>query len=120
MRTPKDEYTAKILSMTTVNAAGAACATIFLSQNMRTGMANQQDWRTESYKGMDVHVTALPHDGASAKWDYTVRISQPGEDSSSESELAAESGDDADYASKEEAVQAGFAKGYAMVDALLK
>jgi hypothetical protein len=49
-----------------------------------------------------------------------VRISQPGEDSSSESELTAESGDDADYPSKEEAVQAGFAKGYAMVDELLK
>jgi hypothetical protein len=83
-------------------------------------MANQQDWRTESYKGMDVHVTALPHDDSGSSWDYTVRITQPGEDSSSESELAAESGDDADYPSKEEAVQAGFAKGYAMVDELLK
>ncbi|MEN3293039.1 MAG: hypothetical protein V7642_2292 [Burkholderiales bacterium] len=83
-------------------------------------MADQQDWRTESYKGMDVHVTALPHDPSGSRWDYTVRISQPGEDSSSESELTAESGDDADYPSKEEAVQAGFAKGYAMVDELLK
>jgi hypothetical protein len=83
-------------------------------------MAHEQDWHTESYRGMDVHVSALPHKGKPASWDYTVRIAQPGEDTGSESELTAESGDDADYASRAEAVQAGFAKGYAMVDEMLK
>ncbi|RJG06089.1 hypothetical protein D3870_08790 [Noviherbaspirillum cavernae] len=82
-------------------------------------MAFEQDWRTELYKGMEVHVTALPRDDANSVWDYSVRISQPGDDAGSESELSAQSGDDADYPSEEEAVQAGFVKGYAMVDRLL-
>jgi hypothetical protein len=83
-------------------------------------MTNEQDWQTESYKGLDVHVTALPHDPSRSSWDYTIRIAQPGDDSSSESELTAESGDDADYPNKEAAVQAAFAKAYSMVDELLK
>lgn len=83
-------------------------------------MGIQQDWRTESYKGMDVHVSALPHEGSATKWDYTIRITQPGEDSTSASELTAGSGDDDDYPSKEAAVAAGFARGYAMVDELLR
>ncbi|KIF81501.1 hypothetical protein [Noviherbaspirillum autotrophicum] len=83
-------------------------------------MALKQDWRTESYKGMEVHVCALRHSDVPARWDFTVRITQPGEDSGSESELTAESGDDTDYPSREAAVQAGFEKGYAMVDELLK
>lgn len=83
-------------------------------------MAPKQDWRTESYKGMDVHVCALRRSDVPARWDFTVRITQPGEDSGSESELTAESGDDADYPNREAAVQAGFMKGYALVDALLK
>lgn len=83
-------------------------------------MEKEQDWRTESYKGMDVHVSALPHERSGVTWDYTVRITQPGDDSGSESELAAESGDEADFPSAEAAVQAGFLKGYKMVDDLLK
>jgi hypothetical protein len=83
-------------------------------------MTNEQDWHTESYKGMDVHVSALPREASHSSWDYTVRITQPGDDASSESELAAEAGDDADYPTAEAAVQAAFAKGYAMVDELLK
>jgi hypothetical protein len=81
-------------------------------------MDDLQDWRTEFYRGMDVHVTALPH-GDSALWDYTVRITQPGEDPGSSNELVAQSGDDADYPSREAAVEAGFRKGYAMVDQML-
>ncbi|MGE5649681.1 hypothetical protein [Noviherbaspirillum sp. UKPF54] len=83
-------------------------------------MALKQDWRTESYKGMEVHVSALRHSDVPARWDFTVRITQPGEDAGSESELTGESGDNGDYPSREEAVQAGFEKGYAMVDELLK
>jgi hypothetical protein len=83
-------------------------------------MAFEQDWRTEYYKGMEVHVSALPLDEAESSWDYTVRVTQPGEDASSESELSAESGDDRNYATEEDAVRAGFVKGYAMVDALLQ
>lgn len=83
-------------------------------------MANQQDWRTELYKGMEVHVSALPRDAFRSRWDYTIRITQPGDDASAESELTAQSGDDDDYPSEQAAVQAAFAKGYAMVDALLK
>lgn len=81
-------------------------------------MEPKQNWHTESYKGMEVHVTALARDGAGSSWDYTVRIAQPGEDAGSESELTAESGVDAAYPSEEDAVEAGFVKGYAMVDAL--
>jgi hypothetical protein len=83
-------------------------------------MAHEQDWRTEYYKGMNVNVTGLPRDPLHASWDYTVRITQPGDDSGSESELTAQSGDDADYASREEAVQAGLARGYSLVDDLVK
>jgi hypothetical protein len=81
-------------------------------------MIDRQNWRTEEYKGMDIHVTALHHDEDHSKWDYTVRISDPGVDSSALSVLAAESGDDDDYPTEDAAVQAGFAKGYILVDRL--
>lgn len=83
-------------------------------------MAYEQDWHTEIYKGMEVHVTALPRDDVGASWDFTVRITQPGDDAGSQSELAGQSGDDADYPSEEAALQAGFVKGYALVDELQK
>jgi len=82
-------------------------------------MSYEQNWRTEFYRGMDVHVSALPRDDARATWDYTVRIGQPGEDAASISELMATSGDDAEYPNEAAAVQAALRKGYAMVDALL-
>jgi hypothetical protein len=83
-------------------------------------MEKQENWSTELYKDMEVHVTVLQKEDAAHRWDYTVRISEPGVDASAESELAAESGDDADYASQGEALAAGFARGYAMVDQLRK
>jgi hypothetical protein len=82
-------------------------------------MAYEQDWRTEYYRGMDVHVSALPRNARHTSWDYTVRVTQPGEDASSESELTAQSGDDADFDSEDSAIQAAFLRGYAMVDSLL-
>jgi hypothetical protein len=81
-------------------------------------MTQQQNWRTEQYKEMEVHVSALPRGDARGQWDYTVRVCEPGVDCSAESELAAKSGDDADYPTQEIAVEAGFAKGYAIVDEL--
>lgn len=81
-------------------------------------MEKQQNWSTELYKGLEVHVTTLQKEDAKHQWDYTVRISEPGVDASTESELTAESGDDADYASSDVALAAGFAKGYAMVNEL--
>jgi len=81
-------------------------------------MEDQENWSTELYKGMDVHVTVLRRQDGGHHWDYTVRVSEPGADASAESELAAESGDDGDYASAEEARAAGFARGYALVDRL--
>jgi hypothetical protein len=80
-------------------------------------MTVSQNWRTEQYKGLEVHVTALPHRDKQ-KWDYTVRITDPGVDASSISALAAGSGDDADFFTEEAAVQAGFEQGYALVDRL--
>ena len=50
-------------------------------------MADEQDWLTEEYKGMEIYVTALPHEGSASLWDYTVRIAWPGEDPSSEGEI---------------------------------
>ncbi len=82
-------------------------------------MAFEQNWRTEYYRGMDVHVSALPRNARHTLWDYTVRVTQPGEDAGSESELTAQSGDDADFSSEEAAVEAAFLKGYSMVDGLL-
>lgn len=81
-------------------------------------MAAQQDWQTESYKGMDIFVTALPHEGSDSLWDYTVRIAWPGEDVASDEGVVGKSGDDGDYPSREAAVQAGLQKGYALVDQL--
>lgn len=83
-------------------------------------MKQDQDWRTESYKGLEVHVTALLKDERAKIWDYTVRVTQPGEDAASESELTAESGDEADFPSEEAAVEAGFVRGYSMVDAMFQ
>lgn len=83
-------------------------------------MADQQDWHTESYKGMEVHVTALPHGSAGLLWDYSVRIAWPGDDSTSEGEILAACGDDADYPSPAAALEAGFVKGHALIDALQK
>jgi hypothetical protein len=83
-------------------------------------MEKQQNWSTELYNGMEVHVTALRKKAAKHQWDYTVRVCEPGVDSTAESELVAESGDDADYGSQGEALAAGFAKGYAMVDEIRK
>ena len=83
-------------------------------------MEEEQNWRTEEYKGMDVHVTALPHENSRAKWDYTVRIAQRGADAGAAAELTAGSGDDDDYSTPEKAIEAGFAKGYAMVDRLVE
>ena len=81
-------------------------------------MEEQENWSTELYKGMEVHVTTLQKEDTKHKWDYTVRICEPGVDATAESELAAKSGDDADYISANEALAAGFAKGYAMVNEL--
>ncbi|TFW03380.1 hypothetical protein E4K72_12565 [Oxalobacteraceae bacterium OM1] len=78
-----------------------------------------QDWQTDFYKGMEVHVTALPHANDPQRWDYSVRIAQPAEDAGTASDLTASAGDDADYPTPEAAVAAGFEKGYAMVDRLL-
>lgn len=83
-------------------------------------MDKQLNWSTELYKGMEVHVTALQKEKRAQRWDYTVRICEPGVDATAESELVAESGDDADYASQGAALAAGFARGYAMVDGLKK
>jgi hypothetical protein len=80
----------------------------------------QSNWSTELYKGMEVHVTALQKEKAGKKWDYTVRVCEPGADATAESELVAESGDDADYSSQGAALAAGFARGYAMVDQIKK
>lgn len=107
---------ANLTKLNAVNAAQSRISAITLSGS---DMNPQQDWHTESYKGMDVHVSPLPRDGEDS-WDFTVRIAQPGEDASSASELTAQSGDDEDYPTKEAAIDAGFAKGYAMVDGLLK
>ena len=79
-----------------------------------------QDWHTEAYKGMEVHVTALPKDERGESWDYTVRVTQPGDDSTAEGELIAASGDEADFPTEEEAVEAGFVRGYSMVDAMFQ
>lgn len=81
-------------------------------------MEQQQDWHTEAYKGMEVHVTALARDPSNALWDYTVRVAWPGDESASDSEIVEKSGDDADFSTKEAAIEAGFVKGYALVDGL--
>ena len=81
-------------------------------------MAYEQDWNTDIYRGMEVHVTALERaDGKG--WDFSVRIAQPGEDASAEGELTDQSGDDGDYPSMQAAIEAGFRRAYAMVDELL-
>jgi len=82
-------------------------------------MSYEQSWRTEYYRGMDVNVSALPRNARHTSWDYTVRVTQPGEDAGSESELTAQCGDDANFDSEDAAIQAAFLKGYAMVDNLL-
>ncbi|HTH45415.1 MAG TPA: hypothetical protein VL528_10065 [Oxalicibacterium sp.] len=83
-------------------------------------MEKQENWSTEFYKGMDVHVTVLQKEDGSRQWDYTVRVSEPGVDATAESELAAKSGDDGDYASPGEALAAGLSRGYAIVDQIRK
>ncbi|WP_293778061.1 hypothetical protein [uncultured Oxalicibacterium sp.] len=82
-------------------------------------MEQQQNWSTELYKGLEVHVAPLKKERKTGNlWDYTVRICEPAADSSAQSDLLTASGDDGDYASEEEALAAGFEKGYALVDQL--
>jgi hypothetical protein len=83
-------------------------------------MTNEQEWQTESYKGFDVHVTALPHETPDRLWDYAVRVAYPGDDATAESEITARSEDDEDFESAHAAVEAGFIKGYTIVDALFE
>lgn len=83
-------------------------------------MEKQQNWSTELYQGLEVHVTAIRKEDPPQLWDYSVRICEPGVDASAESELAAESGDDADYDTADEALAAGFSRGYELVDELRK
>lgn len=83
-------------------------------------MTSEQNWRTEEYKGMDIHVSALPHGKEEGKWDYTVRIAQPGVDAGAAAELAAGSGDDDDFSSPEQAITAGLRQGQQMVDKLVR
>jgi hypothetical protein len=86
-------------------------------------MQDRQDWQTENYKGMEVHVCAVRHgnDGNDGdRWDFEVRVAQPGEDAAYESELTAETGEGAALPSREKAIEAGFAKGYALVDKLVQ
>lgn len=79
-------------------------------------MEEQENWSTELYKGMEVHVTTLKKRKMKNQWDYTVRICEPGVDATADSELIVKSGDDTDYASPDKALAAGFKKGYALVD----
>lgn len=81
-------------------------------------MSQEQDWRTEEYKGMDIHVSALQHGKEKGKWDYTVRVAQPGADASAAAELAAGSGDDDDFSTPEQAIAAGMKKGQKLIDRL--
>ncbi len=83
-------------------------------------MKPDQEWRTESYKSMDIHVSALLHTNEPDKWDYTVRVAYPGTDAGTSAELAAGAGDDDDYADAEQAIAAGLEKGHAMVDRLIR
>jgi hypothetical protein len=50
----------------------------------------------------------------------TQYASQPGDDASSDSEITQQSGNDGEYPTAAAALEAGFVKGYAMVDALLQ
>ncbi|GGI16054.1 hypothetical protein [Oxalicibacterium faecigallinarum] len=85
-------------------------------------MEQQQNWSTELYKGLEIHVATLKNsgDGSDHPWDYTIRICEPGVDATAESDLLTAAGDDGDYATAEEAFAAGFKKGYALVDSLKK
>ncbi len=83
-------------------------------------MEQQQNWSTELYKEMEVHVTTLQKENTPNRWDFTVRICEPGVDATAASELAAKSGDDDDYFCMNDALAAGFAKGYAMVNEMRK
>lgn len=83
-------------------------------------MTDQQKWQTESYKGFDVHVAALSHETPDRLWDYAVRVAYPGDDATADSEITARSGDDEDFESAQAAVEAGFVKGYTLVDELFE
>jgi hypothetical protein len=91
-----------------------------MMQARRKAMKPDQEWRTEEYKGLDIHVSALPHEKDRGKWDYTVRVAQPGADAAAAAELAAGSGDDDDYPDAEQAIAAGLRRGQAMVDRLVE
>jgi hypothetical protein len=85
-------------------------------------MAQQQDWHTEEYRGIEVHVSPFPRSNDNKSWDYSVRIAERGDDSGSASEVSAQSddeGSEAGYPTADAAVEAGFKRGYAMVDAML-
>lgn len=89
-------------------------------------MTVEANWRTELYKDFDVYVLAIPRaarPGKAAKpaaqWDFVVRVCESGADPTAVETLVAHSHDERPLPTREAAEDAGFSRGYGLVDVLL-
>ncbi|MHA6913933.1 hypothetical protein ACQUJO_12430 [Ralstonia pseudosolanacearum] len=90
-------------------------------------MTVEANWRTELYKDFDVYVLAIPRaaraSGKAAKsaalWDFVVRVCESGADPTAVETLVAHSHDERPLPTRGAAEDAGFARGYGLVDVLL-
>ncbi|MFP3889972.1 hypothetical protein [uncultured Ralstonia sp.] len=92
-------------------------------------MGVEANWRTELYQDFDVYVLAIPRaeraagkgkaKPAPAQWDFVVRVCESGADPTAVETLVAHSHDEHPLPSREDAEDAGFARGYGLVDGLL-
>jgi len=91
-------------------------------------MTVQANWRTEVYKDFDVYVLAIPRAArhpegggapSPAQWDFVVRICESGADPTAVETLVAHSHDERPLPTREAAEDAGLARGYGLIDALL-
>ncbi|WP_423193046.1 hypothetical protein [Cupriavidus sp. H18C2] len=86
----------------------------------------QEDWRTEGYRGMDAYVLVTSHHDTTAgsvgdtqTWGYEVRVAQEGMDPSDAGDTERVGSGIHVFATRHAAEVAAFAAAYALIDKLV-
>jgi hypothetical protein len=91
----------------------------------RASTGNQQEWKTQEYRGKQVHVCAalrvnrneaLP--GHGQQWDFKVRITENGAGPAAHEIASAESDPESFYSTQAVTEDLGFTKGRGLVDGM--
>jgi len=86
----------------------------------------QEDWRTEGYRGMDAYVRVVSHHdtmagsvGDTQTWGYEVRVAQEGADPADAGDTEVLLSGAHVFATRHAAEVAAFAAAYALIDKLV-